>query len=777
MSDDKAQNELLSQLCNHAMDILALMDGGGRLLFVNPAVRNVLGYEPDQLVNRLVTDWIHPADAPQVAEEIRRTLEGTSTRITMEVRCRHNDGSWRTLEVAGSPLPDAANPRLAITARDISHRRRSEDLQHAVDRMADATRDARTPAELFAAAHRILRDLVPADNFFVALQDPETGWLSFPYWVDRRDPGPTAHPPGRGMTEFVIQNNRSLHLTPESLPTFLAGSGAELLGSCPLEWIGCPLRSTDRVLGALVLQSYEASSALGTHALKVLEVLATPLVLALNSLAQEEARKDSEQSYQLLFAEMHAAFLVVELQNGTNGTAPHAHLVECNAALERLLLRPRSQLVGRRLADVLAPESPAWVHQLSEINRTGAPMVQHDWPSPHLQRHMTVHGYRISAGRVACLAEDISERKQSEKALQRRDALLEALAFTAERFLRTTDWEECVQDVLAAMGQAADVSRVYIFQLDCTPQSRLVASQRYEWVAEGITSQLANPRLQELDVQNPEWADWLKELREGRLVAGHVSQFTEAEKQLFLEQQVQSVLLVPVFAGGFLWGIIGCDECRNVRSWMSSEKDAFRSAAQTLGEAIQRLRAEESMRVRSAALASAANGIVITDHTGHIIFVNQAFQNLTGYTAGEVLGHTPAILKSGQHNDAFYRQMWQHMNDGKVWRGELTNRRKDGRLYQEEMTITPVRNPAGKVTHYIAIKQDISERRNLQQQLQQAQKMESIGRLAGGIAHDFNNLLQAITGFSSILMTDLGEGDPRRGMSRKLTGPRNAPWR
>ncbi len=291
---DKRRVELLSQLCDHAQDIMAVVDEEGRILFINAAVRAVMGYEPEHLLHRNLAEWVHPDDGAVVAEEIRRTLDGTSERQTLDVRCRHHDGGWRTLEVAANPLP--TSPRLAVTARDISHRRTSEDLQQAVDRMAEATRDARTPAELFVAAHRILRDLVPAENFFVALQDPETGWLSFPYWVDRRDPGPTAHPPGRGMTEFVIQNNRSLHLTPETMPTFLAGSGAELLGSCPLEWIGCPLRSTDRVLGALVLQSYEPATTLGLHALKVLEVLATPLTLALNSLAKEEACRDSEQS-------------------------------------------------------------------------------------------------------------------------------------------------------------------------------------------------------------------------------------------------------------------------------------------------------------------------------------------------------------------------------------------------------------------------------------------------------------------------------------------------
>jgi len=113
--------------------------------------------------------------------------------------------------------------------------------------------------------------------------------------------------------------------------------------------------------------------------------------------------------------------------------------------------------------------------------------------------------------------------------------------------------------------------------------------------------------------------------------------------------------------------------------------------------------------LQSTALEAAANGIVITDREGHILWVNPAFTRLTGYDVSEVVGKNPRVLKSGRHDKAFYRDLWDTVLSGQVWRGEMVNKRKDGRLYTEEMTITPVRNAAGEIAQFIAIKQDITE--------------------------------------------------------------------
>ncbi|MFQ5708128.1 MAG: PAS domain-containing protein, partial [bacterium] len=105
----------------------------------------------------------------------------------------------------------------------------------------------------------------------------------------------------------------------------------------------------------------------------------------------------------------------------------------------------------------------------------------------------------------------------------------------------------------------------------------------------------------------------------------------------------------------------------------------------------------ELFRLQSAALESAANAVVITDRAGHITWVNRAFTHLTGYESDEVVGQKPNLLKSGEHEPSFYQNLWHTILNGKAWRGEIINRRKNGSLYTEEQTITPVSNGAGEV--------------------------------------------------------------------------------
>ena len=140
----------------------------------------------------------------------------------------------------------------------------------------------------------------------------------------------------------------------------------------------------------------------------------------------------------------------------------------------------------------------------------------------------------------------------------------------------------------------------------------------------------------------------------------------------------------------------------------------------TVRDVSERRAKEQQLRLQGAALEAAGNGILFTDSRGTITWVNGAFTRLTGYEAEEVIGKTPRILKSGYHDDAFYEELWATITSGKVWHGEIVNRRKDGSFFTEEQTITPVHDPADpEPVHYIAIKQDVTKRKEAQAQLRQ----------------------------------------------------------
>ncbi|MBX0328432.1 GAF domain-containing protein [Oscillochloris sp. ZM17-4] len=139
------------------------------------------------------------------------------------------------------------------------------------------------------------------------------------------------------------------------------------------------------------------------------------------------------------------------------------------------------------------------------------------------------------------------------------------------------------------------------------------------------------------------------------------------------------------------------------------------------------LRAEEDLHLQRVALDATANAIMITDTSGVIRWVNPAFTILTGYSAEETIGQTTRLLRSGGQTEAYYREMWETVSAGEIWRGELLNRRKDGSLYVEEQTITPVRDSQGRILHYVAIKQDVTERS------QRARELEAMATVSAAL--------------------------------------------
>jgi len=228
--------------------------------------------------------------------------------------------------------------------------------------------------------------------------------------------------------------------------------------------------------------------------------------------------------------------------------------------------------------------------------------------------------------------------------------------------------------------------------------------------------------------------------------------------QLLHDHGVVSGMSIIIHGGSRPFGILGVHTSEH-RVFTQDDSNFLLAVANILSEVIELEFAQAKTRLQASALMATADGIVITDRHGSIQWVNPAYTRLTGYTLGEVLGKNPRIVKSGKHDKAFYKRLWDTILSGKTWHEDLWNKRKDGSLYLEEESITPVLDTDGRIGHFIAIKRDISERRQLQRQLQQAQKMESIGQLTGGIAHDFNNMLTSIMGYTELAREGLGQYD------------------
>jgi PAS domain S-box-containing protein len=180
----------------------------------------------------------------------------------------------------------------------------------------------------------------------------------------------------------------------------------------------------------------------------------------------------------------------------------------------------------------------------------------------------------------------------------------------------------------------------------------------------------------------------------------------------------------------------------------------------TLGEYRARRKLQGELKRLATVVEQSAEGVMITDSAGIIRYVNPAFERITGYGRSEVIGRNPGVMKSGRNAASIYRELWRTIKSGQVWQGRLINKRKDGRLYHEAVSISPIFDAQGRASGYVAVKRDITEQLSLESRLRQTQKMEALGTLAGGIAHDFNNILYPIIGYAELILGNMETHTP-----------------
>src|ERR1700681_3342426 len=284
----------LEQIIENAPEAISIVDQELRILRINGEFTRLFGFTVDEAVGKRLDHLIVPPDRYTETAWIAESIKNES-KISLETRRQRRDGSL--IEVLLSTASITLNGKAVgayASYRDITEQKRAEELNAALYAIAARSQSAEDLQQFFAAIHNIVGQLMNARNFYIALYDPQSQLLSFPYFVDEEDPTPSPKPLGYGLTEYVLRSGESLLATPTVFDDLVLRGEVKLIGAASLDWLGVPLKSGTTCIGALVVQSYNENARFGERDREILKFVSQQLAAAIEHKRYEEALRRSE---------------------------------------------------------------------------------------------------------------------------------------------------------------------------------------------------------------------------------------------------------------------------------------------------------------------------------------------------------------------------------------------------------------------------------------------------------------------------------------------------
>src|SRR6202050_1255739 len=294
------RRQYLEQLFEGSPDPVIIVDTAFRTQCLNQQFQRMFGYSAAEILGRSLDEILFPPDRTAEAQWIAQCLE-RGERLTLETQRRCKDGSLLDVSVSSGPLIIGGRTAAFYAIyNDISERKRAEALSSGLYRIAEKARPTQALQQFFAPIHGIVDELMCARNFSIAIHDPESQLLSFPYFVDEQESAPVPAKLNSGLVEYVLRTGEPLLCTPELAQQLQQRGEIELTGKPPLHWLGVPLKVNDRILGALVLKSYSKNTHFRERDEDVLTLIAQQLGAAIDRKRNEQTLRRSEVRYRSL---------------------------------------------------------------------------------------------------------------------------------------------------------------------------------------------------------------------------------------------------------------------------------------------------------------------------------------------------------------------------------------------------------------------------------------------------------------------------------------------
>jgi PAS domain S-box-containing protein len=431
-----------------------------------------------------------------------------------------------------------------------------------------------------------------------------------------------------------------------------------------------------------------------------------------------------------------------------------------------------SDLKGKRLHDVLEPQLADELCNVIQLalDRQELECVEYELETEGRGlRHFEARVMPCADDEVVFTVRDITDRKEAALHLAARESLLDSVMRATIILLTRPSLSVAVRDAFALLGRAVDVDRVYFFENHHDANGRLLCSQRFEWARDQVEAQIDNPDLQDLDYQQA-FPEWLTSLAEGHPVAMIVSEVDAAIRASLVDQEIRSLLLVPIMQNGDFIGFVGFDDCRQDRRWSETELSVLMTAAAGLGGAIVQRKSRFELgnsRARYKALVDNVNDIIFqTDETGTILFANPSWEHVTGCPVSAVVGERLHAFVAPDDVSVIDRCIHAlRFQQAAECRHDVRLGCEGGTTRWVQLYARASHDEQGNVIGLFGTLHDVTERRLYEDALVSAKdRAEEMAMLKSSflanMSHEIRTPLTSILGFSQILMEELA-GDQR----------------
>ncbi|MBI4916688.1 MAG: PAS domain S-box protein [Acidobacteria bacterium] len=705
-----ASEERYRTLAEAAQDNIFIVDRDFRLAYVNEFGASQLGRPVGDLIGRRVEELFPAETAARQRGSLGRVLE-TGEPLSIEAP-NLLGGREVWLDTWLVPLRESGGEVTAVLgmARDVTRRHRSETVRAALYRLSEATNSAASLGELFPAIHAIVGGLMPARNLYIALHEPATGEITFPYFADEFDPPPPPRKAGRGLTEYVLRSGEPFLADEAEVERLVRAGEIEDIGAKSVDWLGVPLRALDRTIGVLAVQSYSGEVRYGEEEKNLLIFVSAQVASAIERTRAEEAMRASEQRLREIVEHSTNMFFVHTPDHVLRYVSPQSRqFLDCEP--EEALVRwtelttdnPINEVGVKATQRAIDSGEVQPVYELELVGARGRVIWVEVNEAPVVRDGRTVA--------IVGALTDITERKRAEAALRESEERFRGIFENAVVGVYRTSpdgWVLMANPALVRMlaydsfDELAAVNVAEAGYGPDSPRSTFIDRVEREGIVVGLEAMWRRRDGSHL---------WVRET--ARAVRD------QEGRTLYYEGTVEDIT-------------------------------ARKETEVALAESEQRYRA----------LVELSPDAIAVHSEGRIVFANQRGADMLGYdSADDLVGKAMLELVHPDYRALVARRARLAQEEGRGQPAvEEKLLRRDGSAIDVEISSIPF-TYRGRAAVLVVV-HDIRERLRVEEHLRQTQKLEAIGQLAGGVAHDFNNLLQAL--LSTVQVLRAGSPPPAR---------------